>query len=150
MLNRNRCRFYNEVISLILLCPQGKHQTPQWVYQCFSMFSIEEMWAIDLYRLECMLLLSFEYRQRDLNSYTLNEREIFLPLSVSRTFSVVVWTISSSTWDVTHIVSEPSPFYKGLAADYPIIKFLWAFTLTVSCYVVALDALRASLQFTRF
>ena len=59
MLNRNRCRFYNEVLSLTLLFPHGKHQTPQWVYQCISMFSTEGMWAIDLYRLVCMLLLSF-------------------------------------------------------------------------------------------
>ena len=67
MLNRNRCRFYNEVISLILLFHQEKHQTLQWVCQCFSMFSIEGMWAIDLDILVCMLLLSFEYRQRNSN-----------------------------------------------------------------------------------
>lgn len=69
MLNRNRYRFYNEVISLILLFPQEKHQTLQWVCQCFSMFSIEGMWAIDLQRLVCMLLLSFEYHGWDLNPY---------------------------------------------------------------------------------
>ena len=69
MLNRNRYRFYNEVISLFALFPQGKHQIPQRVYQCFSMFSIEGMWAIDLYRLVCMLLLSFEYRQSDSNRH---------------------------------------------------------------------------------
>lgn len=32
-------------------------------------------------------------------------------------FLVVVWTISSSVLDVTYIVSEPSPFYRGSAAD---------------------------------
>lgn len=69
MLNRNRCRFYNEVISLTLLFHQGKYRTLQWVCQCFSMFSIEEMWAIDLYRLVRMLLLSFEYHGWDLNPY---------------------------------------------------------------------------------
>ena len=99
MLNRNRYRFYNEVISLILLFHQGKHQTLQWVCQCFSMFSIEGMWAIDLYRLVRMLLLSFYFYwvpRKGLEPSSSEERQIFLPHYVSITISVVVWTISSS------------------------------------------------------